>query len=255
MKQFFSYFLIIFCLFLTSCSKYSNLFDVTSSDIKSTDKSYYQFENDTIKISYSFWAKNGKMSFTVFNKLNIPIYIDWKKSSVVKNDQKVDYWVDEVKTKSRSTTSMLYYSNFNTTTKSSSESKSVKPERITFVSPKSSVTRVQTELCIISPDKIPSPNAKTKLLSSDGKTNISVKYADIDEQSSPFIFRNFLTISTNEKFDNEIYIDNRFYVSKVYKIKSEKVTTLASFYNSKTNKTEIALPISSHKQFYINIKN
>lgn len=182
------------------------------------------------------------------------MYIDWKKSSIIKNYEKLDYWADETKTKSNSKTRLYYGGNslFNYS-QTSSESKSIRPERITFISPRSSVTRLQYNLYNLTPEKI-SSSKMGSILSSDGQKSFSVEYVEYTQENSQFIFRNFLTFSTSEKFDKEIYIDNGFYVSRINKIKTRKLDG-AEVYNKKKDKIEFIKPITSPKEFYIDLKN
>ncbi len=42
----------------------------------SEEKNGFVFENDTVRISYFFWAHHGKFEFTIENKMTTPIYID-----------------------------------------------------------------------------------------------------------------------------------------------------------------------------------
>jgi hypothetical protein len=66
---------------LSSCApvqqmqKYVHIFEIQPSDpqAKVQDGQIY-FENDTIKINYFFWAEDGVMGFSIFNKLSKPIY-------------------------------------------------------------------------------------------------------------------------------------------------------------------------------------
>lgn len=50
------------------------------------------------------------MAFTIYNKLNNPIYIDWKKSSFIDNSVKLNYWQEEEKNKTVSSSRDYYYS-------------------------------------------------------------------------------------------------------------------------------------------------
>src|SRR3990170_4099458 len=84
---------VLFAL-LTSCAKqFIQVFDIGTTNTQLKDGNYV-FENDTLKITYSFWASKGIMSFSIYNKLNKPVYIDWENSSVVYNDKTLNYWVD-----------------------------------------------------------------------------------------------------------------------------------------------------------------
>lgn len=79
-------------IFVYGCKTYVQVFDTKAKNIK-VENEFYVFENDSLKITYSFWAKNGLMTFGIYNKLNKPLYIDWKKSSYIDNSVKLNYWI------------------------------------------------------------------------------------------------------------------------------------------------------------------
>ena len=80
--------LFVTILFFSSCSlKLTHLYE--TKPLSSTSNKDNTFENDTLKIIYSFWSEGGVFSFSVYNKLSIPLYIDWKKSSFIKNSDKL----------------------------------------------------------------------------------------------------------------------------------------------------------------------
>lgn len=69
-------------LILSGCTKFNiQIFDTLpkegQSDIK-LENDYYEYESDTLKILYEFWTTRGVMAFSIFNKTDKPIYIDWK---------------------------------------------------------------------------------------------------------------------------------------------------------------------------------
>lgn len=83
----------LFALFISfmfsSCAKrYIQVFDTGTMNTKLSDSTWV-FENDSVKITYDFWKVKGVMSFDVFNKLDNPIYIDWKSSSFIYNGNKL----------------------------------------------------------------------------------------------------------------------------------------------------------------------
>jgi len=218
--------LYLFCaLFaLSSCSKhYIQIFD-TSTTNTSESSGYYVFETDSVKITYDFWESKGAMSFSVFNKLDKPIYIDWKNSSFIHNSNKLNYWIDE-----QQSTLVSYYGNYfyngplikpgytlNSGVQASS-SRSIKPERVTFIPPKSNYSRVQFHLFPVDyfnmdPKKI----TKTIVPRDDNPKKKTIVYQQsFDFATTPLHFRNFLAFSFAENSSNFFYIDNEFYLKSV----------------------------------------
>lgn len=210
MKSFYPLLLTV----LLGCSKYQ-IFDTKTTDSKIENN---VFETDTVKITYYFWEDKGVMAFSIHNKLSKPIYIDWKNSSFIHNGQKFDYWSDEIQTSGSSLTTSKsnlafynsYYRGFwyngggiNSVSVQTSNSNSFKPERITFIPPKSSYSRSSFTLS----------NAPFSFDKRKEKT------LEFGHGNSPAIFRNYLAMSMTEKGTNYSFVDNEFYVVRVQEIK------------------------------------
>jgi len=218
--------ILISCLILsllTSCSKILiQVFETETTNTKLSEN-YYIFENDTVKITYSFWGSQGIMSFSIYNKLNKPIYIDWKNSSYIVNDRKLNYWIDETQTNQAGYYGAYFYDgpliNPGFTVNEGvqiSTSSTVKPERITFIPPKSYSTRSQFYLLPLPYFKLDkdckitieprndNPGRKTKVYSETFQLN-----------NSPLRFRNFIAISLTENSQELRFIDNEFYMTSV----------------------------------------
>lgn len=193
---------------ITSCSYY-RVASISSDKTKQMNNGVV-FENDTIKVTYNFWAKNGAMSFDIYNKLNVPIFFDWKKSAFIPNDKMMSYWQDETNTVGSSSSSAyyLYGGAIGGSSKSKSKSKSIRQERVGVVPPRSLITSNKYSL-------VPA------------KTALPVQSYNIS--NTPLRFRNYLAVSTSEQFDKDVfYIDNDFFVSSVKKVKQSKITTAQS---------------------------
>lgn len=213
-----------------SCTSWVQVMDTETVSIsvdKLPEQGYsYAFQNDSIAIVYTLWAKKGVLAFSIYNKLDIPIYIDWKKSSYISKGDKLNYWTDEKTVNGTSITTGYAYSGgslfvpniFGTTV---TNQRITTPERITFIPPKSTYYRSDF---LITPKNWYDVNKleKTTIPSpSKPGENIEAKVVNLTFEESPFKFRNFLTWSTKESFDNEYYVNHEFFVSKVTMVKSK----------------------------------
>lgn len=190
--------LLALFILLHSCTP-AKLVTVSSEDIP-LKNSTYVFENDTVKITYHFWADNGIMNFDMYNKSNDPIYLDWKNSAFIPNDQMISYWQDVTNTVgASSTTSLWLYSGV----VSKGVSKSVHQERIGVIPPHSLITKNEFRL-VKNYGDIPTPG-------------------NYNESNSFLNFRNYLMYSSNERFEGKVLtIDNKFFVSDIKVIKYKK---------------------------------
>jgi len=214
--------LTIISLLLFGCKSYVQVFN-TNSSIKTDEEGFYISENDSVKITYSFWKAKGLMTFSIFNKLNKPLYIDWKKSAYIDNSVKLNYWIDEEKSKGISSYGSYFYDGpllkagyAVNATGGASVSSTVKVERITFIPPSSNYYRSQFYILPISFFKLDTKTDFEEVTRNDNsKKTAKVYKADFTKENSPLVFRNFLTFSTTEDFETEFYVDNEFYIEEI----------------------------------------
>ncbi len=183
------------------------------------------------------------MAFSIYNKLNKPIYIDWKKSNYINNSNKFDYWADEVQsnTTSRSKSRLyLYTGAFMPFSSSYGNSKSstttTKSERVDFLPPKSFLHSSKYYITSEDFDDWGSVYEKREEARHDNpkkKTTVIAKH--FTYENSPVIFRNFLTFSTKEDFSTEFYVDNEFYIEDIQEMDNRhfSIDTLINMVNRK----------------------
>ena len=226
-----------FILIFQSCSHYHQLYKINAETSLKVEKNFIVYENDTLSVTYNFWAENGILSFAIFNKTDKPLYIDWKKSSYILNFQKLNFWEDKTsiqlntvtKTNQESTydnykynglaKSMLPYQYIgktkgqtNTLSTSTSSGMELKPERITFIAPNSFVSNARY---LLLKERISYyDNTFIKKFSSPNDSML-VYQKKYTETNSPLKFNLFLTFSTKENFDGEFYLTNKFYLSEI----------------------------------------
>jgi hypothetical protein len=199
---------LLVILSLLSCTPRYQVWETQTSNLKEIDN-HWAFENSEVVITYYFWEKNGVMAFSIYNKTDKPIYVDWKKSSLIHNGNKFDYWTDEELSTMISHYHGYYYlgpvipwfsvsAGTRTTT-----SKTIKPERVTFIPPKSNYHKSQFHLM---PD-----NSYT----SSNKAIKSPSEIRFDYKESPLKFRNYLAFSLSESSQEHLYTDNEFYIAKI----------------------------------------
>ena len=253
MRRSFISFVILAIFF--SCKNYVQVFEVKSNDCKEL-RDLWVFENDSVKITYAFWHKKGVLSFTVNNKNDKPLYIDWKKSSFIHNTNKLNYWIDQ-----EVSTSATYYGNYyypgpilkpgdglNVGAAVSVETKS-KAERITFIPPNSNYYRSQFHLLPVSSHKM---DIETKFVEAKRNDNIKKKtkiYSkSYTREDTPTSFRNYLAFSFSEEFDEIFYIDNEFYINKITEMDYRHFRYRVK---GKSGDMEEVFPYKNQRSFYL----
>jgi hypothetical protein len=199
---------------LVGCS--NSQFVSVRSDAPAESTGQYYFENDTIKINYSFKGENCPVNIHVFNKLRIPLYLDWTRSAVIINQQSISMWKDESNLSAQTETSGYNAGyNFNA---SSSETNGVivRPETISFIPPQSSVSESRITLRNNFFDVATATDvkkSKRKVYSSNGSVNADLY--EFQRENSPFTFKTYLTLSTNQNGSHTMHIENEFWVSEI----------------------------------------
>ncbi len=177
-----------------------------------------------MSIRYNFWASRGKVDLVIENKLNKPIYIDWKKSNLIINGDPLPYWQDvadmETVTEGKSVGTGTVIGNIaigGSNSSSTSQTKVTKAERITFLPPNALIEKETHRLLGsgewfrmnkgIVPTQVPNDaNPKKTTLVYSQKMN---------ENESLVKFTNFITISMDESFSQEYFISNDFFISEI----------------------------------------
>jgi hypothetical protein len=164
---------------LSACTDYQYI--TVNSNLKKTESKEFSIENDTVSIKYKFSGENFKLSQTIFNKLQVPLYIDWLKTNIIVNGNQIG--------------------------------DSIYENQAGYIAPQSRVTIVSNPLMQqfinIKPlETIP------QAIVNKGENN-EWTLLTFDKTTTPLYFRNFLTLTTHEDFSGAINIDNSFWFSEI----------------------------------------
>lgn len=212
----------LFLLVLACCKSFVQVYNTTAIGLSVEDE-FYVYETDSIKITYEFWSQKGLMTFSIFNKREVPLYVDWKKSSFISNSLKMNYWNDETKGVSTNTYGGYVYKGplikpgfALGETFGVSATSIVKVERITFIPPKANYFRSQFYILPIKHPDLGSGLIYNDVPRNDDTLIVTRIFKRIfSKENSPLIFRNFLTYSFTEDFKVESYVDNEFFVNQI----------------------------------------
>jgi hypothetical protein len=89
-----------------------------SPSAKLDEKNNFVFSNDDVLITYNFWSSNAEVEFSIYNKSDQPITIDWSKSHFILHNYSNDYFNGSESTFSTSNLSRItgYYTSSSTAT-------------------------------------------------------------------------------------------------------------------------------------------
>lgn len=225
MKKLFIFPVAIILLF-GSCKSTYEIYQVVETTSKNAvpGKKDYIFENNELKINYLIADNFGAFIYTVFNKTNEAIYIDFDKSHFIINGQSFDYYTETETTQSKIVAVSLgsqenkytYRNNIQdnviTTTKQKSKITSLdnvsiktKFKKVVEIPPQSYIKIEKFEII-----EIPFENCELTKCEENKPASMS-----FTEDNSPIKFRLYLTYSSKSNFDTVKTLDNYFWISKI----------------------------------------
>ena len=211
---------------LSSCSKYQISTLSSSNSVKDEKTGVFSVENDSVKISYSFYGPDAPLNIQVFNKLDKPMYIDWQRSALIVGTEAISYLPQNVNIQGSigattigdgglaSRTSLISSSY----TSGSIVAVAEIPKNVTFLPPHSQITNVPLKVAngFFSISDSTLQKEKMSYYYQLEAKPIDVKAATFTKENSPLVFKSYLTLYTQT--GNEIQPVNyqhEFFVSKV----------------------------------------
>jgi hypothetical protein len=218
MKKYILPFASLLCV-LASCSRYQASTISSTNIIKDERTGTFNMENDSVKISYSFYGINAPVEIQVYNKLDKPLYIDWQKSAVIVGDNAVSYAGKDVHINGNIDASSYRIGSVSSSSGNLSAVATL-PTDVTFLPPHSRISNVPLTVVdglLNVPD---SALAATQLYYVDanlgGSVAVRAKQAKFTPETSPLKFKSYLTLYTTEGESRKVMTyQQSFFVSQL----------------------------------------
>ena len=205
----------LFILSLASCTSY-NYITMDSPDIPLDRSKAFLWETDTITVAYQFGGEGGQMTVTVFNKSNQPLFVNWRKSAVIRDGMMVSLFNRSVIANGSMSTESYRSGSGQASGYSQFSVAFDVPEGIEFIPPQSGLSKTVASLQAINVNSfgVPLSVEKEKAVAADGMVTKfrRVYYAD---ECSPFRFKTYLTLALGKNAENEFSVQHSFYVKEV----------------------------------------
>jgi hypothetical protein len=171
---------------------------LSSDQLQHDEKRQLVGENDSLRITYNFSGRSGPIKISVYNKMDQPVEIDWKKSAMIIADSAISFFDPAMTiTGELDRTRYSIYQNITGTVSP--------PEAIDFIPPKSSITKQK----IFVRDKWEKIETENSMKVKNQGHRIHYIFS---KSNSPMIFRTYLTFLTGNK---SFEIEHRFYASEI----------------------------------------
>lgn len=215
-------------LSMVSCSStyYYSILSSPDGDLENVENGDFLYEDDSLWIAHCFNGEDGPVQVTIFNKSDVPLYVDWNKSALIVNDEAFSY-------NNRKITNILstnddYVRMINTTDL---------PGEVNVIPPKTKVSKSALRLAAQFSEIPDSEYTKGSMAASDGKV-VTMNRIDYDFDTSPLRFSSYITVYTNQDkpkgYKHNFYVTNLFKTSiKPYELPSSMQDRGNMFYQYK----------------------
>lgn len=233
-----TYLLGIMLLFSSCASTYffSTIDSVNKETVKD-EQGRLITQNDSLDIYYSFDGSNGPILITVYNKGKEPLYIDWKRSSIIIDDMATSY-IGKTMALSGSTNITTIGNSFYSNTSSQSSASfngaiTKEPESISFIPPNSKIQYKTMNLASLNFNKVDN-NIYNKRTNVDKNGNIvPVKAASFTSGDAPLRFRSYLTLYKDPQ--KPFSMEQEFYISSLIKTNRIHPSNMSSFFSESSD--------------------
>jgi len=198
---------ILTVLGLQSCFVQNARVITIKSNARGLDTSTFLYSNDSFTVQYNYYTDGLNLNMVIYNKLDKPLFIDWGQSFYIQGTSRYCDWTDSKTVQ------------FNPDDQTETVEKT---DRYSNIPPRTSITKsayynaIPANLIAI-PMKFHFNRLKPTIKISHHLKSDSFKVYETDFTlaNTPLIFRNYLTLSYDSKFNSQFYLDQQFWVSKV----------------------------------------
>lgn len=212
--------LAILAMMMSSCSStyfYSTL-ETTNYDVEKIDNGDFLFENDSLWIAHCFKGEDAPIQITVFNKLDVPLYVDWNRSALILNNVAHSYVTGETQVYTSTESTTYNYGWGVSDTRGSSESTVVTPKHVDMIPPHTMVSKSTLRLAAQFDEINKNKYTKGKLGTTDG-TMATIERIKFEQTNTPLRFGSYVSVYTKPEDLKGFRMD--FYATHLIKTKAK----------------------------------
>jgi hypothetical protein len=203
--------------FLFSCTVYQ-VMTVSSPEARQNQANEFVIENDSLELCYNFNGQDGPIKVKIRNKLQQPMYVDWKRSALIINDRAVSYSPNTVTIEGAVATSTYNWSREWSTTYGRISALAQLPPEMEFIPPQAYVTKQLMGITNQALENLPDSLFSKKKIAAMGDGYETVRQAFFTATSSPLVFKSYLTVVMGDTLPRPVAYQHNFYVSEMVKM-------------------------------------
>lgn len=205
------------CLF-ASCFSYQ-VMTVSSPDAELSPAHEFVIRNDSLELYYKFNGYCGPVQLRIRNKLQQPLYIDWKRSALVINEQAISYAPNTVMIDGSISAASYRWTKEWTTSYSQLQASAQLPPDMDFIPPQAYVTKTLIGITNRPMGHLPDSLFTQKKVVRDDLSVEKIQQATFTLASSPLVFKSYLTVLIGDTLPRPVAYQHEFYVSELVRRK------------------------------------
>jgi hypothetical protein len=203
--------LLVIPLLLLGCMRYQ--YATVSSKLNSNDQKEFVHENDSLIVKYNFSGNDCPVKISIENKLERPLFIDWKRSALIINDVSQPYSKDKAVIDAYGAGTTFIWGTSSASQFINVQGTITRSESPGFIPPRS---KIESDVVYAAGNYKKLKGRKSKpirVYSADSYS--SAKHYEFNEDNSPVGFRCYLSLSADPDFRSLIVYDDKFWVTEI----------------------------------------
>lgn len=201
--------ILLLFIALTSCSRYQ--FVGIQGNLPATKTNSFVVESDSLRINYNFNGPHCPVNLRITNKTTTPLYIDWRRSSIIVNNVSYSYYRDNYQF-TATTSGVEFNGNINSISNSITTGEASRMADQGFIPPQAEIEfgGITLKDHFFEVKQAPLVNVvdRNGFVYQANQTKFS-------EADSPMKFRSYLTISYDRNFEKVKTYDHFFWVGTI----------------------------------------
>jgi len=210
-----------FLVTLSACTTYQYM-TIDSPQLQKNAQNQFSLENDTLRLTYNINGKGGLLTVSIYNKTDQPLFVNWKKSALIRNEQTTSLFDNNILVRGRSSGS-AYRNNNIAASNSNFTAYLAIPDGMDFIPPASSISKElpKIERTGLLEAYIPDSVQHKKLTEPNGMNYTRYQQLTFTDNDSPIRFKTYITFSLGHDNNREFAETSSFYIGEVCQTQSE----------------------------------
>jgi hypothetical protein len=203
---------LLMFIFFSACKASWQYISLESHEVTKDTLKHFIWENDTLRLVYSYNGWGGPVHYSITNKTDKPMYVNWKKSAIIRFGIAHPLFQSDVQMTGAFDASRGYRGSAGIMAASFSL-----PEGMDFIPPGSSIDKNMDVYVLVTPAGKDALSGLPTIVKDKKSRDFTEKYKKytFDQASSPMQFKSYLTFLIERDNSREFAVSHTFYAHEI----------------------------------------